>query len=107
MLAMILLSDCRLKRTAPIEYIQFIHEKLFAICQYSGLEGLEYYGGPEVVCEDCSDDGEGIVLRCVEYNTDCETATKADNAPTCDRCKVEFDVNKLLNVSADIVHCEL
>lgn len=79
---------------APIKYIQFIHKKLFDICRQSGLEGLDYYGGPEVACKDCG----RFVLRCVEYKTGVEEVTEAHSNPACYFCMEEYDVNKLLLV---------
>ena len=77
-----------MKKT-PIEYIQFIHKKLFDICQQSGMEGLQYYGGP--TCKNCK-----VVLCCVEYNA--AGVTEAEVSPTCVACTEEYNVNELLLV---------
>ena len=101
------ISSFRLKgERSPIKYIQFIHKKLFDICQQSGLEGLKYYGGP--ICRDCKDseDEKIVVLRCVEYatepdaNTDANDETNAD--PTCEVCTEDYNVNELLLVCIEI-----
>lgn len=90
------------REKSPIKYIQFIHKKLFDICQQSGLEGLKYYGGP--ICKDCKDDGKIVVLRCVEYGTEPGTnsveqdANNAEADPICDACSEKYSVNELLLV---------
>ena len=86
----------------PIEYIEFIHKKLVSICQESGLQGLKYFGGPEVTCKGCK---KRRVLRCVTYGIGTNADVKKVVAhPNCFFCKGKrYDVNKLLQVCSDHV----
>lgn len=78
--------------TKPVQFINIIHEKyLYKICKESGLEGLAYYGAPEVKCK-C-----GLELRCVEYDNGKEIiVTKECGEVQCTICKKKYDVNSLM-----------
>lgn len=69
--------------------MKFIHDSLTDICDKSGFEGLEYYGGPEVMCEGCK---KMVVLSCMEYGD-----PNLDLEPTCGTCDYEtYDVKKIM-----------
>lgn len=57
----------------PHYYINHIHNYLFKICKESFLE-LDYFGGPEVNCDDCK--GEPEVIKCVAYSSGDSIASK-------------------------------
>ena len=86
---------CRLrKNTSPIDYIDFIHKSLSKICKESGFEGLDYYAGPEIMCEGCD---EMIVLPCVEYEGEGALEPELE----CEGCYTEYDVN---NIMVSLLH---
>lgn len=86
------MNPLRLKKNSliqPIEYIQYVHKEFLSkICKESGFEGLDYFGGPEVKCDDC---GELSVLRCVEYGR--EDVRQTDS---CEIGCTKFNINNLL-----------
>ena len=84
----------------PIEYIEFIHKKLVSICQESCLQGLKYFGGPEVTCKGCK---KRRVLHCVTYDPNADVKDVVAH-PNCFSCKGKrYDVNKLLQVHQYVV----
>lgn len=80
----------------PVEYIWFMHKCLSEICNDSKLQGLKYYGGPEVTCKESDGETHTVVLHCVEYGPD----AKVQDTPTincdCPDCSKGYDVNQLL-----------
>jgi len=65
----------------------YIHKHLCDICKSSHLEGLAYYGGPEVKCEKC----KPSVLHCVEYKNGEENEINA--TPVCPKCQTEYNAD--------------
>ena len=81
---------CRVKqKTSPEKCMEYIHKSLTDICHESGFEGLQYYGGPEVMCYECN---KMIILSCMEYGK-----ATLDLYPTCGTCDdEEYDVKKIM-----------
>lgn len=75
-----------------VEYIKLIHDYLCQICKDSHLEGLLYYGGPEIQCTKCC---KYRVLRCVTYNNG-KANSDTLKSPKCHRCRTKYDTGDLL-----------
>lgn len=58
------------------------------ICEESGFEGLDYFGGPEVMCKVA---GEKMVLPCFQYGQEGVKETY-----TCEMCMVNHDIKELM-----------
>lgn len=80
---------CRMQRVS-VDYITVIHESLSKICKESCFEGLNYYGGPKVMCEKCN---EILILPCMKYEED------MNFNPHHETCHTQFCVNEVLSVS--------
>ena len=74
-----------------------MHEDyLSKICKESGLSGLDYFGGPQVICRSC--DWEEVV-PCVVYKS--EDVRQVEDLQTCAVCGEDLNIEQWL-VSANI-----
>ena len=76
-----------------------VHDYLQMICEDSQLQGLKYYGGPEVECKckgpDCKYNSK--VRRFTEYNGE-KKINKREKETKCRICKKEFRLDEVIDV---------
>ncbi len=90
----------------PVQYIQFIHQEcLSKICDEKNLpmQGLKYYGGPEVKCKEEGRSCPADILCCVRYE-DGKPSEEETTKMKCPTCLTMYDINDLL-VSPKIIDC--
>ena len=78
-----------------MKHVHFIHQCLSKICGDSNMQGLEYFGGPEITCNEGDERTQHTrILRCVGYQNGPkeETSTKIK----CTKCRQRKDVNEVL-----------
>ena len=76
-----------------------IHDYLKQICKESHLQGLKYYGGPEMNCKCKGPNSEQIirVLRFAEYNGEKGIYDRKESVK-CKKCFQEFKLDDVLDL---------
>ena len=78
------------------------HDYLKKICESSHLQGLRYYGGPEVECKCKGPDSKNItrVPRFVEYNSG---KNKREREAKCRKCFQVFKLDEIIDAQVCLV----
>ena len=89
------------------EHFFKIHDYLRSICAESHLQGLKYFGGPEVKCKCQGSDSKPVarVLKFTEYDGETQICKK-ETEVKCRKCFQVFKLDEVINeqVSLFVIH---